>query len=78
MDTRTALPQLFLLPVELQTLTGFKLPTRQVEWLERRSWVFETDRKGHPRVARSYFDARMTGQPLSGRRIGPRTDFLFQ
>jgi hypothetical protein len=78
MDTRAVFQQLFLLPVELQTLTGFKLPARQVAWLESRGWIFETDRNGRPRVARSYFDGRMTGQPLPGRRVGPRTDFLFK
>lgn len=78
MNTTLSAFPLFLLPAELETLTGFKLPTRQVQWLESRGWIFETDRRGHPRVSRTYFDARMTGLPLPGRRIGPRTEFFFQ
>lgn len=69
---------IFLLPDELEALTGFKLPARQIGWLECRGWIFETDRKGHPKVARTYFNARMTGLNLSGQRIGPRMEFLFQ
>lgn len=75
MDTSNPI---FLLPAEIEALTGFKLPARQISWLEFRGWIFETDRKGRPKVARTYFNARMTGLNLPGRRIGPRMEFLFQ
>ena len=71
-------PQLLLQNVDVKELTGFKLPSRQIEWLHSHGWVYETDRKGHPRIARSYFDARMSGQISTGHRDTPRMEFLFQ
>ena len=71
-------PNLLLQNVEVQELTGFKLPSRQVQWLHAGGWIYETDRHGRPRIARSYFDARMSGQTSSGRRDTPRVEFLFQ
>lgn len=69
---------LFLESDEIKSLTGYKLPARQAEWLVRNGWIFETDRRGHPKVSRSFFDARMSGHTLPGRRLGPRTDFFFR
>ncbi len=51
MDSHFAL---FLLPDELETLTGFKLPARQVAWLSQKGWRFEINGNRRPIVARKY------------------------
>lgn len=63
---------------ELQALTGYRTRSKIVDWLTRRHWVFEPpDRKGDiPKVARAYFDARMSGQIPTERRIRPNLDWL--
>lgn len=68
---------LLLTPEELKALTGAERPCAVVAWLTRHGWIYETDRKGKPKVARAYFLARMTGLPLPGARVGPRTDIFF-
>ncbi len=45
---------LFLTSDEVQTLTGFKLHTRQVEWLRKRGWRFEVSGNRRPIIARKY------------------------
>lgn len=63
---------------EIEDLTDAKTATAQCRWFEVRNWIYETDAKGRPKVARAYFDARMTGAPLPGqRRNGPRLGFML-
>lgn len=45
---------LFLTPDEVGTLTGFKTPARQVEWLRTKGWRFEINGNRRPIVARKY------------------------
>ncbi len=45
---------LFLSLEELGTLTGFKTPMRQVEWLRTKGWRFEVNGNRRPIVARKY------------------------
>lgn len=45
---------LFLSTDELETLTGFKTPARQVEWLRTKGWRFEINGNRRPIVARKY------------------------
>lgn len=45
---------LFLTADELNTLTGFKTPTRQVEWLRTKGWRFEINGNRRAIVARKY------------------------
>ena len=45
---------LFLNADELETLTGFKTPARQVEWLRTKGWRFEINGNRKPIVARKY------------------------
>ncbi len=45
---------LFLNADELETLTGFKTPARQVEWLRTKGWRFEINGNRRPIVARKY------------------------
>lgn len=47
---------LFLLPDELEFLTGFKLPARQVAWLRQKGWRFEINGNRRPIVARKYVE----------------------
>lgn len=63
---------------EIEGLTGAKTAAAQCRWFDVRNWIYETDTKGRPQVARAYFDARMTGAPLPGqRRNGPRLGFML-
>jgi hypothetical protein len=45
---------LFLSAEELETLTGFKTPARQVEWLRTKGWRFEINGNRRAIVARKY------------------------
>ena len=44
----------FLTADELNTLTGFKTPARQVEWLRNKGWRFEINGNRRAIVARKY------------------------
>lgn len=44
----------FLSDVELETLTGFKTPARQVDWLRNKGWRFEVNGNRKPVIARKY------------------------
>lgn len=73
--------ELTLSRAELRSLTGRRQVAAMVSWLHRHNWVYEApDGRGDiPKVARSYFNAKMTGAPLPGaRRAGPRVDFFCQ
>ena len=39
---------------EIGTLTGFKMPARQVQWLSTKGWRFEINGNRKPIVARKY------------------------
>jgi hypothetical protein len=45
---------LFLTSDEVGTLTGFKTPARQVQWLRAKGWRFEINGNRRPIVARKY------------------------
>lgn len=45
---------LFLTPEEVSTLTGFRLPSRQVKWLRSKGWRFEINGNRQAIVARKY------------------------
>ena len=47
-------PAFFLTTDELGTLTGFKTPVRQVQWLRIKGWRFEINGNRKPIVARKY------------------------
>lgn len=54
MMERSALPPLFLGPDEVETLTGFKTPMRQIDWLRTKGWRFEMSGSRRPVIARRY------------------------
>jgi hypothetical protein len=45
---------LFLTNDEVGVLTGFKTPTKQVDWLRTKGWRFEVNGNRRPIVARKY------------------------
>lgn len=45
---------LFLSHEEIEILTGFKLPMRQVAWLRTKGWRFEINGNRKPIVAHKY------------------------
>lgn len=47
-------PGIFLTSDEVETLTGFKSPARQVAWLRVKGWRFEINGNRKPIVARKY------------------------
>lgn len=44
---------------EIESLTGYKRPAQQCEWLRTRGWVFEQDANRRPIVGRNHADARL-------------------
>ena len=50
---------MFLTAEELRELTGYIYCSRQIDWLRRRNWKFEMTAQMRPKVARSYFEARL-------------------
>jgi hypothetical protein len=65
---------MFLSSDDVQTLTGYKQPARQIRWLAAHAWRFEVGGDGCPKVLRSYAEGRM-GAP-SQRRRGPNLEGL--
>lgn len=54
---------LFLSSAELADLTGFKMRTGQMRWLDQNRWRYAVARYRQPRVARDYFQQRMGALP---------------
>ncbi|WP_137894983.1 DUF4224 domain-containing protein [Ramlibacter sp. 2FC] len=54
MSTDARLEPLFLLADEVEFLTGFKTPMRQVQWLHAKGWRFELNGNRKPIIARKY------------------------
>lgn len=71
METQTPL---FLLPDELEVLTGFRLPARQVAWLRQKGWRFEINGNRRPIVARKYAE-KMLGCGMDEGVPLPRPNF---
>lgn len=61
---------MFLTAEELRELTGYTYHSRQIEWLRRHNWKFEVTAQQRPKVARSYFDARL-GAPSPRQEVEP-------
>ncbi|NVO05087.1 MAG: DUF4224 domain-containing protein [Rhodoferax sp.] len=47
----------FLLPGEVEMLTGFKTHARQVSWLRTKGWRFELSGSNRPIIARRYAES---------------------
>lgn len=48
---------LFLTPDEIETLTEYKQPARQIRWLTRNGYRFDVSARGRPKVLRSALDS---------------------
>lgn len=46
---------------EVAAITGFKLPRRQLAWLDENGWKYHKNRAGHPIVGRIYARMRLAG-----------------
>ena len=51
----------FLTDEEIANLTGWKLASKQTEWLKIHGWQFDTDAKKRPKVLRIAMLARLGG-----------------
>lgn len=57
---------LFLTNSELQEMTGYKLPTKQVGWLRHRGYFVETSSRGIPRITYTQVeDMRRFNTPMN-------------
>jgi hypothetical protein len=66
---------MFLTADELRELTGYRRPSKQIEWLRERHWRFELNAAGHPRVARAYLERRMVAREGAGAVESASPDF---
>ena len=55
---------LFLAPMEIFEMTGLQQPCAQKKWLTVNGWIFQVDARGRPKIARAFFDKKMTQYPL--------------
>lgn len=46
---------------EVATITGFKLPKRQLAWLDENGWKYHRNGAGRPVVGRAYARLKMAG-----------------
>lgn len=51
---------LFLSQDEIADLTGLRQCAAQRRWLDANGWVYQQDVQGRPKVARCYFERKMT------------------
>ena len=59
---------LFIADADLQTLTGFIRPSKQIEWLRREGFEFRVAADGHPRVLREHVLRLMGVADIASRR----------
>ena len=56
----------YLTPCELQDLTGYRIRSAVMRWLDRNGWPYAAPgADGWPRVLRQYHDDRMSGHAVS-------------
>ena len=56
---------LFLLPEEIEELTGLQQCSAQRRWLDANEWIYQIDVRGRPKIARIYFNQKMTAQKVT-------------
>lgn len=63
---------MFLSKDEIRDLTGYQKPSLQKRWLTDRSWPYEEDAAGYPKVLRALAEKRMgLSVSTATRRLGP-------
>jgi len=65
-----------LTPEELASLTGYRSPAWQRRWLDRKRWVYETNRLNHPVVDRDYYRRKMGLEDAKPPRATPNWDAI--
>lgn len=63
----------FLRPEEVAQLTGYKVTSRQIDWLRTKGWRFELNAIKRPIIARSYAEKMLGCSPEFGN--SPRPNF---
>lgn len=59
---------LLLTEIELHKLTGYRRPSKQIEWLRREGFEFRVAADGHPRVLREHAMRQMGVTDIATRR----------
>lgn len=59
---------MLLTPDDIQSLTGFIRPSKQIEWLQREGFTFRVAADGHPRVDRSHYLKMMGVADIAAKR----------
>jgi len=59
---------MLLTPDDLQSLTGFIRPSKQIEWLRREGFTFRVAADGHPRVDRAHYLKMMGVADIAAKR----------
>ena len=59
---------MFLTAEDLQSLTGFTRPSKQIEWLRGQGFEFRVAADGHPRVLRDHVLRLMGAIDIASRR----------
>ena len=65
----------FLLPGEVEELTGFKVASRQCRWLEEKGWRFVASGSGKPIIARKYAEKMLGCGDDEGLMFAPTPNF---
>jgi hypothetical protein len=52
---------MFLTPAEIEDLTGYQMPARQIKWLKANHYPFEVGGDRKPKVLRSFVASRLGG-----------------
>lgn len=47
--------------LELVEITGANIKTAQIEWLNKRGWIYDTTKAGNPVVGRLYARLKLAG-----------------
>ena len=66
---------IFLLPLEVEALTGFKSTTRQARWLAQSGWRFVINGGGRPVIARRYAEKMLGCGGNDDGRVAPSPNF---
>ena len=67
-------PSFFLIDSEIETLTGYKVPSHQTKWLRLKGWRFELNGNRKPIIARKYAE-KMLGCASEALDAIPRPNF---
>ncbi len=62
---------MFLTPSEIEQLTGYRVPARQITWLTRNAIPHFVNGAGRPVVTRAAVEARGSGRDVRAGRVLP-------